>query len=256
VVQRGETLTSIGARLGVMPRVLAQLNGLRAEAKLQIGQSIAFDARHLVPAFAGERVLINIPQRLLFLTGGDGRVSAYPVAVGRPSWPTFTGPFTVATLETDPVWDVPVSIQAELRRAGKIVVEHVAPGPDNPLGAYWIGLSQPGYGIHSTNAPSSIYGFVTHGCIRLHPDDARQVFEAVAVGTSGRITYEPLLLGRTTDGAILLEAQPDPYRRQLDPLTAVREQAAGAGLADLIDWVVVSSVIKARDGIPANVGVQ
>ena len=256
VVQRGETLTSIGARLGIAPRVLAQSNQLRPDARLQTGQSLAFDGRHLVPAFTGERLLINIPQRLLFLFGDNGNVSGFPVAVGRPGWPTFTGPFAIAALETNPVWDVPISIQEELRRAGKAVVEHVPPGPNNPLGAYWIGLSRAGYGIHSTNAPASIYGFVTHGCIRLHPDDAAQVFSAVSVGLPGRILYEPLLLGRTIDGAILLEAHPDVYRRQPDPVAVVREMAARAALDHLIDWTEVSAAVRMRDGIPIDVAVQ
>ena len=253
VAVRGDTLTSVGARYAMTPRVLAAMNGLRADARLQIGQPLVVDSRHLVPAFAGERLLINVPQRMLFLVEESGAIAGFPIAVGRSGWPTFTGAFAVATLETNPVWDVPPSIQDELRRAGKPVLTRVLPGPTNPLGAYWIGLSRPGFGIHSTNAPSSIYGFVTHGCIRLHPDDAQYVFWRAGVGMTGRATYEPVLLARTPDGAILLEAHPDVYRRQPDALSEVRGRAFELEIAHEVNWQVVAAVLKSRDGVPADV---
>jgi L,D-transpeptidase ErfK/SrfK len=253
VVVAGETLTSVGARYGVTPRVLAKLNGLRADARLQIGRVLFVDGRHLVPAFAGERLLINVPQRMLFLLEEHGAIAGFPIAVGRSGWPTFLGPFTVDTLETNPVWDVPPSIQAEQRRAGKPVLTHVPAGPNNPLGDFWLGLSRPGFGIHSTNAPSSIYQVTTHGCIRLHPDDARYVFSRAAVGMSGRSTYEPVLLARLSDGAILLEAHPDVYRRQPDAMAFVRGSAAALGVTDDVDWQAVAVALKLRDGVPTAV---
>ena len=71
-------------------------------------------------------------------------------------------------------WIVPESIQEEMRREGKDVLTRVPPGPDNPLGRHWIGLSIGGIGIHGTIAPSSVYHFRSHGCIRLHPDDVEE----------------------------------------------------------------------------------
>ena len=251
VVERGETLSSLGARFGIEPRVIARMNSLRPDSRLQVSQQLMLDNRHIVPASSGEELLINIPQRLLFVFGED--VAAYPVAVGRPDWPTFIGPFTVSTLEANPAWDVPPSIQAELRRAGKPVVSRVPPGPANPLGAFWIGLSRPGFGIHSTNAPSSIYRFTTHGCIRLHPDDAERVFRSVVVGTCGRIVYEPLLLTRTMEGAVLLEAHPDIYLRQRDAVGVVRGMTNDLGVTAAVDWNAVSRVLRDRDGVPIDV---
>jgi L,D-transpeptidase ErfK/SrfK len=252
-VRPGESLTLVSARFGVDLAALAGLNGLASTARLGVGQTLVVDNRHLIPARDDLAVVINIPQRMLFHWSADGAVRGYPVGLGRPTWPTFVGRFTTASLETDPVWDVPPSIQAEMRQAGKPVLTRVAPGPGNPLGAYWIGLDRPGYGIHGTNAPASIYRFQTHGCIRLHPDDVARLFPAVAVGAAGEIVYEPLLLVQMSDGRIWLEAHPDVYRRARDPMLVVRELAGRDELDAEIDWLAVRDVLRAKRGMPVDV---
>jgi L,D-transpeptidase ErfK/SrfK len=252
-VVRGESLTSIGARYGIDPRALAALNGMPFEVRLQVGHSLIVDNRHVVPDAGTADIVINLPQRMLFHFAAGSVDAAYPVGLGRPSWPTFIGEFKVAILEREPVWDVPPSIQAELERAGKPVVTRVPPGPQNPLGAFWIGLDRPGFGIHGTNAPASIYHFQTHGCIRVHPDDVADLFTRLAIGAAGRIVYEPVLLARTSAADILLEVHPDIYRKVTSLPALVREVASRRGLTELIDWEKAAAVVRARNGVPMNV---
>jgi L,D-transpeptidase ErfK/SrfK len=140
-----------------------------------------------------------------------------------------------------------------MRQAGQPVLTHVAPGPKNPLGAFWIGLDRPGYGIHGTNAPASIYRFQTHGCIRLHPEDVAALFQTVPVGAAGEIVYETVLLAQMSDGRIWLEAHPDVYRRARDPLLVVRELASQDELEGDIDWQVVGDALRAKRGTPVDV---
>ena len=212
-VEKGDTLSGIGARFGVGAKALAARNGIALSAKLRPGQILRVDNRHIVPAALEQGILINLPQRLLFLFE-DGRLVAwYPVAVGQPDWQTPTGSYKVVTRETDPVWDVPVSIQREMRQKGERVRKKVPPGPDNPLGEYWMGLSMSCCGIHSTNAPQSVYSFQTHGCIRMNPEDAEDLFYRVEVGVPVEIIYEPVLLARNPDGTTFMEVHPDIYRR-------------------------------------------
>jgi L,D-transpeptidase ErfK/SrfK len=156
--------------------------------------------------------------------------------------------------ETDPVWDVPSSIQEELRRAGKKVLTQVGPGPTNPLGKHWLGLSVPGFGVHGTTARLSIYRFETHGCIRLHPDDIADLAARVPAGTGGEIIYEPVLWAFTED-AILLEAHRDIYRRHAAGMdeTRVRDSAVARGVEDRIDWGLVHAILAARDGRPHSI---
>lgn len=90
---------------------------------------------------------------------------------------------------------------------------------------------------------------MTHGCIRVHPDDVAVLFDLVEVGTPGRIVYEPILLAEA-NGEIWLEVHTDVYRRSLTPaLGQVREAAAALGLEARIDWAAVATVIAARHGI-------
>jgi L,D-transpeptidase ErfK/SrfK len=254
-VERGESLALLGSRYGVDTRELAAANHLNANAALKPGQMLKVNNRHIVPVVNEDvSLVINVPQRMLFMDDGE-RVSGYPVAVGRRDWPTPLGDFTIVVKEEQPTWDVPVSIQEEMRREGRPVVETVPPGPDNPLGSFWLGLSLGSIGIHGTNAPSSIFRTTTHGCIRMHPDYIRVLFPQLSPGTRGRIVYEPVLVARTSEG-IFLEAHPDVYRRTKgDPLAAVRQIASFAGLTGEIDWTRAASVVNARRGIAEPIGI-
>ena len=250
----GDHLTGIGARFGVEPAVLARENGIAASARLRPGQRLQVDNRHLVPPGLDDGILINVPQRMLYWFESGRPLGAWPVALGRPDWPTPTGPFRVATLVRDKPWIVPKSIQEEMRREGKPVLTRVEPGPDNPLGRHWIGLSLPGYGIHGTIAPASIYGFRSHGCIRMHPDDVADLFARLAIGTPGRLVYQPTLLGCCADDTIHAEIHRDAYRRSPESVDRIRRLADREGLSDRIDWGRVRDAVRARDGVARDVG--
>ena len=251
----GDHLTGIGARFGVSVALLADTNGLRRDAVLRVGQVLAIDNRHLAPAGIDDGVLINVPQRMLFHFEAGVLRAAYPVALGKPSWPTPRGPFQVASLVKDKPWIVPKSIQEEMRREGKPVLTRVEPGPDNPLGRHWIGLSMPAIGIHGTIAPASIYGLRSHGCIRLHPDDVAELFERLRVGTPGAIVYRTALLAALPDGRIFVEINRDAYRRSPPTAEALRALADRHGLSDRIDWGKVRVALRDQDGVAREVSV-
>lgn len=210
VVQPGDTMAALAARYGVDRAVLASENALKPTAVLTPGRTLRIVSRHIVPRGFSDGIVVNIPQRHLFYFRDGALVAHYPVAVGRRDWRTPTGEFHVAVKETDPTWEVPKSIQAEMRRTGKRVLTSVPPGPDNPLGRHWIGLNRTGVGIHGTNAPGSIHKTTTHGCIRMHPDDIEELFAQVELDTRVTIIYEPVLVAQV-DGATFVEAHADVY---------------------------------------------
>lgn len=254
VVQPGDFLTAIGARFGADTARLARDNALRNPDRIFPGQRLVIDNAHIVPAGLDDGVLINIPQRMLFLLRAGVVEAAYPAGLGRPDWPTPEGDFRIVQRETDKTWIVPQSIQEEMRAEGKDVVTEVPPGPDNPLGAHWLGLSLWGCGIHGTIAPSSVYHFRSHGCIRLHPDDIAALYEAVRPGTRGRIAYQPVLLARTADGRLLLEVHPDIYARGIDAAAQLRELATAHALTAAIDWTAADAALAEQAGLAREIG--
>lgn len=254
-VASGDFLKKIGARHGVDPRVIARDNGLAASAKLQAGQVLRVDNRHLVPLGRSNGIIVNIPQRMLFhLVNGDV-VGAFPIAPGKPDWQTPLGEFTILSKEKDKTWYVPPSIQEEMRLEGKPVLTEVPPGPENPLGRYWIGLSLPAIGIHGTLAPTSLYDFRSHGCIRLHPEDVESLFSQINRGTPGDIIYQPLLIG-AHNGRVFIEAHRDVYGRGSVGLKYAQRMAMALGLYDRIDWTKAAVVVKAREGVARDVTVE
>ena len=256
IVVPGETLTSIASRFGVDPSTIVSDNRLAAGQPLEPGRTLLIDNRHIVPAtaVAGE-IVVNVPQRMLFYREGD-RMLAYPVAVGRATWQTPQGAFAVTWKDEDPAWHVPASIRAESARKGKELPLVVPPGPRNPLGRFWIGLSLAGIGLHGTPVPSSIYRTVTHGCIRLQGEGIEDLFGRVDVGTRGRIIYEPVLMA-VSGGEIYLEVHRDVYRRvPMNAAQKARELAARVALADRIDWTVADSEIERQAGIARRVSVD
>lgn len=252
-VAPGDSLVTLGARYGIDWREIALANGLKPGVAIPPGSILQLDNRHVVPAVDdGVTLVINVPQRMLFLAVGES-VEGFPVALGRRDWPTPLGEFSVVAKEENPTWEVPASIQAEMRREGRTVLQRVAPGPANPLGAFWLGLSLGSVGVHGTNAPSSIFRHVTHGCVRMHPDDVARLYPLVPLGARGRVVYEPVLLAHTGEG-IFLESHPDIYARTgKDPLAFLRDRAAGAGLSGQIDWAEAVRVLRARAGIARRI---
>ena len=253
-IARGDTLRALGSRFGVDPATIARDNGQAIDTPLHVGDTRVIDNRHIVPVFPQDvTVLVNVPQRMLFVATAPD-VTAYPVAVGRAGWPTPVGGFSIVSKETNPTWDVPESIREEARRAGTSLPRQVPPGPNNPLGAYWLGLSGGGIGIHGTNAPSSIYRAATHGCIRLHPSDIAALFAHVQVGVKGSLVYQPILVAAVGD-EVFVEAHRDVYGLEpADALELVRARTRELGVFERVDWDRVATVIRERGGIAREVG--
>ncbi|MDQ2967290.1 MAG: L,D-transpeptidase/peptidoglycan binding protein [Actinomycetota bacterium] len=105
----------------------------------------------------------------------------FGVATGQSVYPTPTGTFSIVDLQLNPWWLPPDSPWA----AGK---KPIPPGPGNPLGTRWMGLSAPGVGIHGTPDDASIGYSASHGCIRMHIPDAEWLFHHVKLGTPVVIT--------------------------------------------------------------------
>ncbi len=125
---------------------------------------------------ARRQVLVSIADRKLAVIE-DGRVlKIYPIAVGKPSTPSPSGEFEIINRVSHPTY----------YHKGTVI----PPGPANPLGTRWMGLSLKGYGIHGTNEPRSIGKARSHGCIRMAKTDLEEVFKMLRAGDEVSIRAE------------------------------------------------------------------
>jgi L,D-transpeptidase ErfK/SrfK len=207
--------------------------------------SLTSDRRHVVPTLSSP-LLINVAQRVIFLDDG-GTLRAYPIGVGTRDWPTPIGAFTVIEKEEEPAWDVPASIQEEMRRDGKPIIARMPPGPRNPLGAHYIRLSFMNLGIHGTIEPASVGRAVSHGCVRMFPDDVRDLYARVEVGLAGVIVYEPVL-ATVSEGRVFVEVHKDVYRRAPAPLARLKTLLLELPGTPPVDWSLVANAIRRRAG--------
>jgi len=258
VVQKGERLELIGAKLGVFWKNIARENGLDPEVRPAPGQQIRVTTRKIVPRIIEDGIIVNIADRTLYLFKG-WNMSAYPVGVGVPledefgDWRTPTGKFTVTGKRKNPIWFVPESIQAEMAAKGKPVEEAVPPGPKNPLGRYALRTSIPGVLIHETIRPASVYRFQSHGCIRVLPANMEKLFAEVETGTKGEIIYEPVKLAVAEDGRTYLEVRTDTYRKVVSLRDLAWKLINERQLSAQVDPVKVEKVIKEQSGIAEDV---
>jgi lipoprotein-anchoring transpeptidase ErfK/SrfK len=107
---------------------------------------------------------------------GAKLVRTFGVATGQSVYPTPTGTFSIVDMQRDPWWRPPNSPWAQ-------GLKPIPPGPGNPLGTRWMGLTAPGVGIHGTPDDASIGYSASHGCIRMHIPDAEWLFNHVELGT-------------------------------------------------------------------------
>ena len=174
------------------------------------GKTIVLPTRFVLPEAPREGIVLNVAAKRLFYyrkteNGEQAIVETYPIGIGRSGWATPTGDTTVVSKARDPVWFVPASVRQEHLEAGDPLPKQVPPGPDNPLGAYVLGLGIPGYLIHGTNRPAGVGMRISHGCVRLFPEDIEYLYEHVGIGSRVRIVNQPFLFG-WQDGDLVLEA--------------------------------------------------
>jgi len=182
-VAPGDNLWAITGRFTMNRGLLQSWNELPAPDALRPGMHLKVSDRHIVPRRGSDGIVIDIAVRTLYWFQKGALRARFPIGVGRTDWATPPGHYRIVGRRQDPVWHVPPSIQAEMRAQGEKVVGSVLPGPDNPLGKYWIQLSAPGYGLHGTNAPASIGKYVSHGCMRLPMKFAEKLYGVTKIGT-------------------------------------------------------------------------
>ena len=252
-MEKPTSVDRLALEQGVRWVTVVRQNCLKKPYKLKPGMVLKINNTHIVPTELQNGLVINLPELHLYYFQNGAYQRRYALAVGKPSWPTPTGTYKICEKRKNPIWNVPPSIQEEMDEMGQEVVTKVPPGPKNPLGKFCMGTTASGVGIHATNRPWSVGYFVSHGCIRMLPNEIEQLFPQVEVGTPVKIIYRPIKLALTPEGRVYLEAIPNIYEWELHSLEWVKDMAEYYQIADRIDWDKVPPILKTRSGLAQDI---
>ena len=231
------------------------------------GKELVVPNRHILPSGPHEGIVVNLPEHRLYYYpkpkhGGPIEVITYPVSIGKMDWRTPLGLTHVIQKQKDPTWYPPESVRKEHAANGDPLPPTVGPGPDNPLGAYAMRLAAGNgtYLIHGTNNPIAVGMAVTHGCVRMYPDDVAALFPLIPVGTPVYLINEPIKVA-WVDGELLLEAHPpvdaegQSFEPNVDQFSEMLQKAVGDTTV-AIHWDYAKEVLQKADGVIATVGLE
>lgn len=223
------------------------------------GTEVIIPSHYVLPSSPRKGLVLNTPEMRLYYfpepkAGEPAEVQTYPVSIGRMDWATPLGETRLVSKEKDPAWRPPESIRAEHEADGDPLPRVVPPGPDNPLGRYAMRLGIPGYLIHGTNKAFGVGMRVSHGCIRMLPEDIEALFPQVPVGTAVRIINQPAKAGWYGDKLYLeihppLDEDKTGWESMIENTLNVIDEAQFRRLAEL-DMDAIQRAIVEQTGLP------
>jgi len=219
------------------------------------GTEVVLPTRFVLPPGPRSGLILNLPEYRMYYfpkpaEGETAKVMTYPMSIGRMDWETPLGRTKIISKVTNPSWYVPASVRAEHEADGDPLPRIVPPGPNNPLGAYAMRLDMPGYLIHSTNKPAGVGMRVSHGCIRMLPEDIGFLFGQIPNNTAVRIINEPVKIGWDGDELVMevhrsLAVAP-VVKESLDESDGLDEVAAAQSEEGVLEDDVEIVVVKDR----------
>ena len=225
--------------------------------------SVVLPTAHVLPDAERVGLVVNLAEHRLYYFGPPGTEPVtFPLGVGREGWSTPLGTTEIVRKKERPSWYPPESIRAKKPDLPKVV----PPGPHNPLGSHALYFDWPAYLIHGTNRPWGIGRRVSHGCIRLYPEDIARLYELVPVGTPVQVISQAVKIG-WYEGELYVEAHPESgqadelestgqiksvdARSRADALYRITT-LAGAD-RDRLNWHLIRRAFEERSGVPVRV---
>jgi len=267
LASRDDTLLDVARRNGLGYEEIVRANPGVDTWLPGAGRALVLPTRRIVPDVEHTGIVINLPEHRLYYfpklkRGAAPTVVTYPVSIGRMDWSTPIGVTRIVTKTANPSWYPPQAVLAEHEANGDPLPAVIPPGPDNPLGAYAMRLGIPGgaYLIHGTNKPAGVGMQVTHGCMRLYPEDIAALFPLIAVQTPVRIVNEPVKLGWVGDELYMeahrpLDRMGDPEEPDLKILEGKLLQAT-ADRQVAINWDLARQTLQLAQGMPTVVAIE
>lgn len=196
-------------------------------------------------------IVINVSEMRLyyfFEQKGVHLVKTYPIGIGDEGNDTPEGKFKVTEKIVHPAWYVPASIRKEKPELPEVV----PPGPKNPMGDYAMRLSQGTVLIHGTDIPWGIGKRVSHGCIRLYPEDINELFHSVPLETRVTIINQPVKAG-LNKSRIYVEVNEDIEKKNFDYLGSLQNLIRKRGLLDRVDRKKLEAAVRDKTGFAVDV---
>jgi L,D-transpeptidase ErfK/SrfK len=265
VAKHEDTLLDLGRRYSVgYEEIVAANPGVDPWLPGE-GTQVVIPSRYILPDAPRQGIIVSLAEHRLYYfpplkPNEVPTVVTYPISVGKMDWKTPLGLTRITDKRTKPIWYPPESVRKEHAADGRPLPKAVPPGPDNPMGDYAMRLGIPGgaYLIHGTNNPRGVGMQVTHGCIRMYPEDIEQFFKMVSVNTPVRIVHQPYKMG--WDGNELymevhtpLEGSQEQDIHSLTQITRLLVTATQDRPSGVIDWAKAEQAFSRASGIPEAV---
>ena len=261
-VEQDQTLLDIAKRFNLGQTEIVTLNPDLDRWLIKKGTIVRLPNIRILPDSPHEGITLNVAEYRMYYYPADqpGTVRSYAHGVGRQDWKTPLGKTSIIKKVKDPAWHPPESIRREHAANGDPLPEIVPPGPHNPLGAYALYLNLPGdYRIHGTDI-DKIFGIgmqITHGCVRMYPEDISALYQSVDVGTSVYIVKQPVKVG-WLNNVLYVEAHPDlegeektQDERYEIALSLIKKENKQE-LPDF-DQLILNKILKDLDGTPTPI---
>ena len=220
------------------------------------GKDILIPNSYILPNIKREGIVLNLPEYRLYFYN-QGQVVTHPISIGRQNWNTPLGATKIIEMKRNPTWTPPASIRREHAAMGDILPAVFPAGPDNPLGLFAMRLGRAGYLIHSTNKPLGVGMRVSHGCIRMYPEDIKRIFPSVKKGTPVFILNNPIKVG-WGDNGLYISVHPDlddarrsEQERLQVALNLIEEAKTGEMIQ--ISGSLLKKALKESNGIPVAI---
>lgn len=224
------------------------------------GTLVVIPSRYVLPDAPRTGIVLNLAEMRLYyfpdpLDAPRRRVITHPISIGQVGWSTPLGTTKIIAKVENPAWYPPASIRAEAQANGEPLPLMVPPGPDNPLGTHALAFEKKGYLIHGTNKPYGLGMRVSHGCVRMYPEDIISLFQAVPVNTPVHVVNQPVKTG-WRDGVLYVEAHPAAGELELGETPeagdAMHQVIAitSPEQSKHIRWEQVTAVVETLTGIP------
>ncbi len=257
-----DTLLDVARRYNIGQNEIVLLNPKVDRWLPGEGTKVRITNSRILPDTPRKGITLNLPEYRLYhyppATKGMHRsVTTHPISIGRQDWNTPLGKTSIIGKKKDPTWTPPESIKKEHAAFGDILPNVVPAGPDNPLGRYAMRLGVPGYLIHGTNKPYGVGMRVSHGCVRMYPEDIDRLFPEVRVGTPVYIVNQPIKVG-WLDNTLYIEVYP-PLEGENPGYQALLETAldliekANDNRIPVLDGAALRMALEEQTGIPVAI---